>query len=146
MFIMHGKNDSLLPARQSVRLCNALNGSLDTNLNVASTVQTLSESNVTDLASVFLCGNNGSQLHLIAEGEHALDLCLSPGLCLSGSELSANQVARSIQGMLDWSSAESVESEGSPQSKSGLGAVHWLMLPVLLISVSVRRNKPRQFC
>jgi len=148
IFILHGQKDSLLPARQSVRLCNALSGNQDASLDVASTVQTLPESNVTELASVFLCGSNGSQLHLITEGEHALDLCLAPGLCLSGSEPSADRVARSIQSMLDWSSAESIELDGlsQSQSKSGLGAVHWFMLPVLLVSISVRRNRPRQLC
>ncbi len=149
MFIMHGQMDSLLPARQSVRLCNALSGLSDFNSELAVTNQTtmdlISEnpgpmdSNVAELASVSLCGTNGSQLHLIAEGQHALDLCLAPGLCLSGSEPSADIVARSIQSMLEWSSADSLEPDVLPQSRTGFGAVYWSMLLVLLVSIFARR-------
>jgi len=152
MFIMHGQMDALLPARQSVRLCNALSGNPDFNSALTSLAPTSAptsapvslESNETNLASVSSCGTNGSQLHLIAEGQHALDLCLAPGLCLSGSEQSADSVARSIQSMLDWSSAESLDT-GEPRFvTTGTGAVYWSMVLVLLIIVSARHCQLRQ--
>jgi len=133
MFILHGQMDSLLPARQSVRLCNALSGRLDLNTDIASP-----ELDSNSLHSVSNCGTNGSQLHLIAEGEHALDLCLAPGLCLSGSEQSAEAVASAMNRMLDWSSAELVYSDDS-SSGGGLGAAYWAMLLALLIMVIARR-------
>jgi len=140
MFIMHGQMDSLLPARQSVRLCNALSGKLDFN-----SAPTSAGSNESDLVSVLACGTNGSQLHLIAEGQHALDLCLAPGLCLSGSEASAETVASSMQNMLDWSSAESLATDESRLVTTGVGAVYWPMLLVLLIFVSYRLRHLRQY-
>ncbi len=132
MFIMHGEMDSLLPFRQSVRLCNAIDGSADFNVGAASLVPNLST-----LKSVSMCGANGSQLHLIAEGDHALDLCLAPGLCLSGGEQSAKLVSQSMQRMLDWSSAESVAFE---PDRSGIGAVYCSILTLLLFCW-VRRFK-----
>ncbi len=149
MFILHGQMDSLLPARQPVRLCNALSGSSDFNsvvnlANKTSISQTLAESDETDLASKFSCGINGSQLHLIAEGEHALDLCLAQGLCLSGSEQSADAVANSITRMLDWSSAETLHVENVRQVSTGLGAVYWSLLIILLMPVCTRRWQVRR--
>jgi len=135
MFIMHGEMDSLLPARQSTRLCNALSGSRDFNRSPERLTMSVSE-----FASTSLCGDNGSQMHLIAEGEHALDLCLAPGLCLSGSERSADTVAQSIQSMLDWSSAERVDLEsqrmialGQRMNALGTGALSWPILALFLV-------------
>ena len=134
MFILHGEMDSLLPFRQSVRLCNALSGSLDPDIGPASLMP-----NITDLASTTLCNTNGSTLHLIAEGEHALDLCIAPGLCLSGSTESADRVAQSMRAMLAWSSAESVAV--SRRSGSGLGRSHWSMLLLLVGVIGLRRYR-----
>lgn len=137
MFILHGEMDSLLPYRQSVRLCNALSGSADPNTGPASLLP-----NISELSSSTVCSANGSTLHLIAEGEHALDLCIAPELCLSGSALSADQVAHSISAMLDWSSAPSVSlnSRDSSGSSSGLGIgmSHWLLLLMLLGVYGIR--------
>jgi len=137
MFILHGEMDSLLPYRQSVRLCNALSGSDDYNLGPASLVP-----NLNGLASTIVCNANGSTLHLVAEGEHALDLCIAPELCLSGSPQSANQVALSINSMLDWSSAPNISpsrrnSSGSSLG-SGLGMIHWFLLLMLLGAYGIR--------
>jgi len=134
MFILHGEMDSLLPFRQSVRLCNALGGSADPNVGPAEL-----SPNINELASSTVCSANGSTLHLIAEGEHALDLCLAPGLCLSGSEQSAEQVARSMTTMLEWASADSVAVPAiRVGSGGGLGAVHWLVLVVIMCMLGFR--------
>jgi len=137
MFILHGQMDSLLPSRQSVRLCNALSGRSDLNASLAQM-----GSNEAELVSVSACGSNGSQLHLVAEGEHALDLCLAPGLCLSGSEQSAIQVADSMRSMLEWSSVESLGAGGS--GGGGIGATKWLTLILLLIVAGARQVQLRQ--
>lgn len=137
MFILHGEMDSLLPYRQSVRLCNALSGSDNVNSGPASLMP-----NINGLASNIACNANGSTLHLIAEGEHALDLCIAPELCLSGSPQSANQVAQSINTMLDWSSAPNVSRSSRNSSGSslgsGLGMIHWFLLMILFGAYGVR--------
>ncbi len=129
MFILHGEMDTLLPARQSVRLCNALAGSQDLNHGVATLTP-----NISSYVSVTQCGVLGSQLHLVAEGEHALDLCLSPGLCLAGSVESAEAVADSFQSMLKWSTDEQVGVQ--PQ---GAGSLHRCTLMLLLLLFLHRR-------
>jgi len=79
MFILHGEMDELLPFRQSVRLCNAISGSQNANQGPAPL-----SPNLDTYVRRIQCNKNGSQLHLIAEGSHALDLCISEQLCLSG--------------------------------------------------------------
>ncbi len=129
MFILHGEMDTLLDYRQSVRLCNALSGSTDFNTGPA-----LSMPNMTTLASRVQCDANGSQLHLIAEGEHALDLCIAPSLCLSGSTESADEVAQSISAMLEWSSAESLSANASGGGSSFLGSLsYWYVFSLWLL-------------
>jgi acetyl esterase/lipase len=95
MFILHGEADALLPHRQSVRMCNALAG------NAESGPASL-EYNLTSLRKITQCGTWGSELHLIAEGEHALDICAGEELCNAGSAESVATVADSMQRMLHW--------------------------------------------
>ena len=95
MFLLHGEMDELLPFRQSVRACNALAG--DPEGGPAPLGPELVE-----LRRTLACDARTSELHLIAEGEHALDACLGAGLCLSGSPESAALVADSIRRMLAW--------------------------------------------
>lgn len=95
MFLLHGEADALLPHRQSVRMCNGLAGNVETG------PATL-EYNLTGLRRVIQCGTQGSELHLIAEGEHALDICAGEGLCNAGSPGSVAMVADSMQRMLRW--------------------------------------------
>lgn len=120
IFMLHGEMDSLLHFRQSVRLCNALGGSSNYNMGEASLMP-----NLTGFATRTQCSNNGSQLHLIAEGEHALDLCLAKGLCLSGSADSADEVAQSMRSMLAWSSADSVDSGKASGDGLFAGGLVW---------------------
>ncbi|NND91793.1 MAG: alpha/beta hydrolase, partial [Granulosicoccus sp.] len=93
MFMVHGLRDSLVEARQSVRLCDALAGR--ELLGLASPVAEPGE-----LRQRIACGTD-SQLQLIREGQHALDVCLAgvglpTDLCPSGSEASREQVALAI--------------------------------------------------
>jgi len=113
-FILHGESDTLVPSRQSQRLCDALAGKLGTTDNSAENSGGIAnsgsiENGGTDFTSVLrstACNDRGSQLHLIAQGDHALDLCVSDELCLSGTPASAGATAEVVQSMLDWSSAD----------------------------------------
>ncbi len=95
LFLLHGEQDSVLPFRQSVRLCNALGGNPDTG--VASL-----DPNTTSARRVHECDDQGSQLHLIAQGQHALDICIADELCLSGDRNSAQLTGDSVNEMLAW--------------------------------------------
>jgi hypothetical protein len=86
--------DTLVEARQSVRLCDALAGR--ELLAVDDEVEAL-----TTLRERIDCGGD-SEVQLIQEGQHALDVCfadsLSPAdLCPSGSAESREQVALAIR-------------------------------------------------
>ena len=95
LFLLHGEQDTLLPFRQSVRLCNALGGNPE--IGVASL-----DPNTTSARRIHACDEQGSQLHLIAEGQHALDLCIADELCLSGDRNSAQLTSDSVNEMLTW--------------------------------------------
>ena len=152
-FILHGEADDLLPFRQSVRMCNSLSGNpIDGPASLTN--------NILDYRTVIECDTKGSQLHLIAEGAHALDLCISNELCLSGSPDSAAVTADSIEQMINWAAADSVapaieeipqHDEPSPASDSAhprespaiaVGLFSPLFLLLLLLPVYVRRAKP----
>ncbi len=94
-FLLHGEQDTVLPYQQSVRLCNAL-------ADIALDTPVVLPSATGELRRIFQCGTSGSQFHLIAEGEHALDLCIADELCLAGSPASAELTRDSIEQMLDW--------------------------------------------
>ncbi|MFT6877760.1 MAG: hypothetical protein ACJAZF_003890, partial [Granulosicoccus sp.] len=95
--------------------------------------------------SVVNCGSAGSELHLIAEGEHALDLCIAEELCLSGSPASAALTSESINSMLSWISEASADSsrlqDGSTDglADSSGGGFGYLGLLVLLLGNFTRR-------
>ena len=104
-FLLHGKNDTVLPFNQSVRLCDALAGNLDNG----PAAQTVAGFSLDPFKQVVMCDANGSELHLITEGKHALDLCLAKGVCLAGSPISARKTSDSVQRLLEWL----VEIDGS---------------------------------
>ena len=124
-FMLHGESDSLLPSRQSERLCDALGGMLDSDGlvegNAAGDDPDADES-FTNVRTSVACDSRGSQLHLIAQGEHTLDLCLSDELCLSGSPTSAAATADVIQSMLDWSAADRLIAF-DPDTRAGTGDI-----------------------
>lgn len=99
MFMLHGLADDLVEARQSIRLCGALSGSAGDTFDIAAL-----ESAV-DLRQVLSCDQRGSEVHLIKEGGHALDVCLVgllPDACPSGSPASVAVVSASIESSVSW--------------------------------------------
>jgi len=108
LFLLHGMNDTVLPFRQSVRLCDALAGDPDNGAAADAVAGQASD----PLRRVVGCGFDASELHLITEGEHALDLCIAEELCLAGSPDSAAKTADSVRRMLDWlSEVEQAEAQ-----------------------------------
>ncbi len=116
VFMLHGLADELVEATHSTRLCGALSGDLET---VAEREFWLAQG---DEAIVIDCDNRGSELHLIRQGDHALDICLSDNIllqqfCLSGSEQSRALVADAVNGASQW--AASVADVRAAQLSAG---------------------------
>jgi acetyl esterase/lipase len=89
VFLLHGLSDDLVPSSQSVTLCNAYGSS--TNIKTD------------NLKSLYTCGSS-SQLHLIQQGEHYFENCLSDlnGPCLAGDAASRQAVVDSLQKAREW--------------------------------------------
>ena len=113
MMMVHGMADDLVEARQSVRLCDALAGrnllALDDELDAISV-----------LRQSIACGDE-SELQLIREGGHALDVCLAgtllpTELCPSGSEASREQVALAIGDAVDFALSQAQQATDSADS------------------------------
>jgi acetyl esterase/lipase len=86
-FILHGNADTVVPSQQSVLLCNAYGGGAENDGGDPAT-GTFTRS--------YLCGTG--ELHLFAQGEHALDLlCLPDVICRAGSPTSAEFVAAALR-------------------------------------------------
>lgn len=96
LFLLHGEADSLLPFRQSVRLCNALSG------DPAAGPAPFEPADAATLRRIVACDAQGSTLHLVREGRHALDACAYEGVCRAGGPESAALVADSVDRMLVW--------------------------------------------
>jgi len=77
--------------------------------------------NTASVSRSFACDDRGSQLYLIAEGEHTLDLCLSDELCFAGSPASAAATGNVIQQMLNWASADDVVGYAPGAIRVGVG-------------------------
>jgi pimeloyl-ACP methyl ester carboxylesterase len=137
-FMLHGKSDTLLPYRQSVRLCNALSGNPQSGPAVLDNGQG-------ELREVIACDAQGSELHLLAEGKHALDMCIADELCLAGSPESAALTSDSVARMLEWSNEVELNrlrfndamQDDDSLSLSGGGIAAWLSL--LLTSILLTR-------
>ena len=104
MFMLHGLADELVEATHSTRLCGALSGDLDA---VAEREFWLAQG---DEEIVIDCDSRGSELHMIRQGDHALDVCLSGNIllrdfCLSGSEQSRNLVADTVNEASEWAAS-----------------------------------------
>lgn len=93
VMMVHGMRDSLVEARQSVRLCDALAGRMlqepDSEVD-----------NIATLRQSIACGAD-SQLQLVREGQHALDVCIADtplptDLCPSGTSASRAEVSMAI--------------------------------------------------
>ncbi len=125
MFMLHGESDTLLPSRQSVRMCNGLAGDVEVG-------PAPFDINTSSVSRSFACDDRGSQLHLIAEGEHTLDLCLSDELCFAGSPASAAATADVVELMLEWAGADGLVALSGVQSKGGGGSFGFLFWLVAL--------------
>ena len=160
MFIMHGQQDTVLPFNQSIRLCNSLSGDPDSGPvslpDLFSEIDSVNLNN-SSLRQVVNCDARGSQLHLISEGEPALDLCIVEQLCLAGSPASAELVRDSIDSMLTWINERNkglLDDQGN--QSSGRGTIGLSALMLLWISAISRvpycglipsvRNLPILFC
>ncbi len=132
VYMLHGESDSLLPARQSERLCNSLSG--NANQGPASV-----GASVAVVSRTISCDDRGSELHLIGEGEHTLDLCISPELCLAGSPASAAATGKAIERMLKWVESPADLVEAPAVSGGGTGGVWWFLWFFILIKLYVKK-------
>ncbi len=153
MFIVQGSADELVEARQAVRLCDAL-----ADRTLAEVNQEIG--NATELRDVINCSNAtepASELHLIQQGQHALDVCINPNvadLCFSGDSASRALVAQSIGESVDFAiashqaniqAASGTNTNDTPTdvmqsvSTGGGGALHLLVL-LLALFVPKRRQ------
>lgn len=119
VMIIHGMRDTLVESRQSTRLCDALNG--QTLQAVDQEVETFPQ-----LRKILACGEQGgSEVHLIREGQHALDVCfadfpLATDLCPSGSAASRAEVSQAIEEAVLFASLQAgFESADGPVSDQG---------------------------
>jgi len=118
MLIVQGSADELVEARQSVRLCDALAGRV-----LAEVSQEVGDA--AELRDVIQCGNQSapaSQLHLIKQGKHALDVCINeniPDLCQSGNAASRSLVSQSISDAVSFSVAAHQSALNSANANSG---------------------------
>ncbi len=162
VFMLHGLADELVEATQSTLLCGALSGDVNAIPNRDFWLQE------PELRHVIECDDRGSQLHLIREGDHALDVCFSNNillqdLCLSGSQTSRQLVADSIDSATSWAAtvaeARQIERDtmttdqpvdansatDSAQRSGGSGAITLLMIVLVLCLASCdRRGSVRQ--
>ena len=129
LMMVHGLQDDLVEARQSIRLCDALAGRQLMSVNTE--VQPLAQ-----LRESVSCGEK-STLQLIQEGQHALDVCvvdtlIATDLCPSGSAASRLEVSGAIADAVSFAVA-GIQSElpVTPTRRSG-GAGSWWLLVVLL--------------
>jgi len=153
MFLMHGQKDTVLPFRQSVRMCNALSGDTENgpaSIGASSQPPTLIGADESSLRKIVFCDTQGSQLHLLSEGEHALDLCIAEELCLAGSPASAALVKDSIDSMLVWVNEQyesPLDDQGTQAAGSGsTGLVALLLLGLMALlksSPSILRLRVR---
>lgn len=145
IFMVHGMADDLVEPRQSVRLCEAISGSTLTATDQELPLPAL-------LREIRECGAD-STLHLIREGQHALDVCfadtfIATDLCPAGSEASRAEVASAIAASVSFATeqantqigpnqTQTDDSDSVADSGSGGGTALWLAL-VLVLRFSVR--------
>lgn len=141
MFMLHGVADDLVEPRQSVRLCDALAGR-----ELGQTSESISD--VTSLRELRDCGTD-SQLQLVREGQHALDVCfadaiIATDLCLSGSDASREQVSQAIGDALSFARLQALDANSvtpeptdAPTPSSG-GVLHYLFVVFLVLAGFIR--------
>ena len=159
MFMLHGLADELVEATHSTRLCGALSGDLEAVAEREFWIEQGDEQIVID------CDDRGSELHMIRQGDHALDVCLSDNillqqLCLSGPEQSRRLVADTVNGAAQWAASvadvraaqldageiggvgTNDGNAGSESRSGGSGSSFALLLVVVF--VALRSSSPRR--
>jgi len=151
MFIIHGGHDQLVPLRQSQRLCNAFNG------NPESGPASIIESNhKIQKRQIFSCDTRDSQLHVITEADHTLDVCLFSILCPAGDQESQNLARDSLQKGYQWlrqnnpkvksdSNEKMTENSGEMNNKkTGGGSLNiWWLLSLSYLSLGLKSMTTR---
>jgi acetyl esterase/lipase len=137
-FMLHGSADDLVPARQSVRLCNALSGSPDTGPAREDGGDPADGS----YRTVFACDGRSSYLHVLSEAGHGLDVCIDGVACPAGSDAGQSAARESFLDALEWLAApqrgaEPMEEPNAAQS-AGTG---YLIILLLFVGVSARRAR-----
>ncbi len=133
MIMFHGLADELVPASQSVRLCNALAGrALDTGYDETG-----------ELQQTLQCGAD-SLLHLIKQGNHALDICLTSSDvldagCPAGGQDSRQVVAELLDQTTDFVQSVAREDRNTASGQGG-GAPGYISIAVLGVLLFWRRR------
>ncbi|HBS26328.1 MAG TPA: hypothetical protein DD827_04250 [Gammaproteobacteria bacterium] len=151
IFIIHGGDDQLVPLRQSQRLCNAFKG------NPESGPASIIESDHSlQKRQIFSCDNRDSQLHVITEADHTLDVCLFSILCPAGDQESQNLARDSLQKGYQWlrqnnpkvksdSNEKMTENSGEMNNKkTGGGSLNiWWLLSLSYLSLGLKSMTTR---
>ncbi|MDH3715550.1 MAG: hypothetical protein OET44_17070 [Gammaproteobacteria bacterium] len=126
--MLHGSVDGLVPARQSVRLCNMFSGSPDTGP---------AREDAVELAggvyrTVFASDYRGSYLHLLGEAGHDLDVCIGGAICPAGGSAGQSAAHESFRDALQWlgvpDPAESMGvSNAGGSARTGCIFILWLL-------------------
>ncbi|MDH3619603.1 MAG: alpha/beta hydrolase [Gammaproteobacteria bacterium] len=137
VFAVHGSGDTLVPHRQAVDLCSAIDG-------------TVFSSDIVDVETLYSCGTF-SEVRVIRDAEHMLDLgfCIEP-ICPAGEVASQERAAtiRAIRAGFDWAVQNPVvvtppPIANPPPSSGGGGAVSLIALLGLiyvLFGMAIRRR------
>jgi acetyl esterase/lipase len=152
LFIIHGASDGLVPVSQAARLCHAYTKNAQIN-----PVEERSMDTSKSPKQIFDCGERGGQLHVIAEGDHVLDVCVKLDLgwinfseCPAGGPESQKAVRESLQLGRNWLATGSavVESHiagtNSSAGSGGGGGVFGALSFILggFVRVALRRRSP----
>ncbi len=95
--MIHGLKDKLVPADQSVRLCNALNGDIEQG----AAQEIGGDKSLGDYSRRYACGEHG-ELHIVNEGDHGLDVCVKHIECPAGSKNSQRAIKSSMTTLFNW--------------------------------------------
>ncbi|RUM93879.1 MAG: hypothetical protein DSZ28_06140 [Thiothrix sp.] len=121
LFIIHGASDGLVPVRQAERLCNAYAGSSRPH-PVGEIFTDTSQGH----KQVFNCDERGSQLHVITEADHVLDVCLKLELtgfsfseCPAGGSASQQAARESLDAGREWLAGGAVLVDGAGSDGAG---------------------------
>ena len=131
VFAVHGSADTLVPHRQAVDLCSAIEG-------------TVYSSDIVDVETLYSCGTF-SEVRVIRDAEHMLDLgfCVDP-VCPAGAVGSQERAAtsRAILAGFDWLARNAVlpppppPTPGPPPGSGGGGAMSLLVYLGLIYVLS----------